>query len=149
MLFKKRLNLFFEHSAQADCSIFMQSSEKNIILYDDMCGLCNHAAGFVLKNDKKHKFSFISFRSDDGKKLIESKSIKITGTMPDTICFIEKGQVYTKSTAIIKICTHLGGLWKLLLILFIIPKILRDKVYDLISRNRYRLSGIKGSCLNN
>ncbi len=124
----------------------MKLPAKKIVLYDCICNLCNHAASFIMKHDKKREFVFISFQSAEGKKIMESNHIKTAGSVPDTLYYFENGKLYVKSTAIIKICLHLGGLWKILLILFIIPEILRDKIYDLISGNRYRIFGAKGSC---
>lgn len=124
----------------------MVTPANKIIVYDGICNLCNHAVSFIMKHDKKREFVFKSFQSAEGKKIIESNHIKTAGSVPDTLYYFENGKVYVKSTAIIKICQHLGGLWKILLILFIIPKILRDKIYDLISGNRYRIFGVTGSC---
>lgn len=123
---------------------------NKIILYDGICNLCNNLVRFIRKHDSRRQFNFIALQSEEGKRKLEFNNIYLSDGMPDTIYYIEDGSVYNKSTAIIKICWHLGFLWKFLIMLLIVPKILRDKLYDLISRNRYRFFGTAGSCsLNN
>jgi predicted DCC family thiol-disulfide oxidoreductase YuxK len=124
----------------------MKSTVNKIILYDGLCNLCNNTVRFIKRHDKKKKFRFVAFQTEEGKRIIESKNIKLSGIVPDTIYYFENEKIYIKSTAIIKICSHLGGLWKFFLTLLIIPESYRNKLYSFISRNRYRFFGVTDAC---
>ena len=64
----------------------------------------------------------------------------------DSIAFLQNGKLYYKSTAAIKVCITVGGIWKLTSILYIFPRFIRDFVYDFIAKRRYKWFGIKESC---
>jgi predicted DCC family thiol-disulfide oxidoreductase YuxK len=66
---------------------------------------------------------------------------------PDSFILIEDGRLYMKSTAALRVCGHLPGAWKLLSMLRIIPRPVRDLVYDLVAQNRFKWFGRNDSCL--
>jgi predicted DCC family thiol-disulfide oxidoreductase YuxK len=63
------------------------------------------------------------------------------------VVFIENNQIYKKSDAVIKIASNLDGIYKYLKCIKIIPKFIRDYLYDLIAKNRYKLFGKRESCM--
>ncbi len=65
----------------------------------------------------------------------------------DSVVFIENGTIYTRSTAILKIARRLGGGWSLLYGFIIIPPFLRDGIYDIIAKYRYRFFGKQEKCM--
>lgn len=115
-------------------------ARKLIILFDGDCGFCNSWVKFIISRDPKNKFKFAPIRSSIAKELIlELKEHNLNLENLDSIILIENKQIYTHSTAVLRILKHLDGLnW--LYIFILIPKILRDLVYKLVSRNRHRLS---------
>ncbi len=120
--------------------------KKKIVLFDGVCNLCNRTVQFVIKQDKKDEFRFTALQGDIGKQLVKERHID-TDTV-DSIILIEPGIAYhTKSTAALKIGASFGGAWKLLGILLLIPKGLRDIVYDFVARNRYKWYGKKEACM--
>ncbi|MBU3821479.1 DUF393 domain-containing protein [Flavobacteriaceae bacterium XHP0103] len=119
---------------------------KKLILFDGVCNLCNASVQFIIKHDKKDRFLFTALQSDIGKKLIKEHHIDTRKTDSILLYSLEKGMNY-KSTAALKIASHLGFPWNLSCIFFIIPPFIRNWVYDFIARNRYKWYGKKESCM--
>jgi predicted DCC family thiol-disulfide oxidoreductase YuxK len=118
--------------------------QKSILLFDGICNLCNASVQFILKKDQKEQFLFASLQSDAAEKLLLQYKDKKIGM--DSIVLIEDGKVYQKSTAVLKICQHLNWPWRIFLVGTYLPKSWRDKLYDLIAKNRYRWFGKKDNC---
>lgn len=116
---------------------------KAVILFDGVCNFCNSSINFVIRNDKKAHFQFAPLQSEVAQKLAGNRILPT----PDTVLLLENGIIYEKSTAALKIAKKLDGLWPVLYGLIIIPKFIRDPIYDLIARNRYRWFGKKESCM--
>lgn len=115
-----------------------------IVLFDGECNFCDASVQFILKRDPKGVFKFASLQSEIGQQLLEkhkvSKSI-------DSIVLIDNNQFFTKSTAALKIAQQLCGAWKYLFIFIIVPKFVRDFVYNIIAKNRYKWFGKKEVCM--
>jgi predicted DCC family thiol-disulfide oxidoreductase YuxK len=116
---------------------------KGLILFDGHCNLCNGSVQFVIKRDPKEHFRFSSLTWPPAKTLLEQNpSLQAV----DSILFYEDGELYEKSTAALKISGKLKGLWPLMGVFYIVPRFLRDSVYDFIARNRYKWFGKKDDC---
>lgn len=120
-------------------------TEKKIILFDGVCNLCNNSVTFVIKRDKKDRFRFAALQEAAGQELIQKFGINPAVT--DSIILIENGKAYIKSTAALRVARHLGGLYPLSYAFMIIPKFIRNWVYDYVARNRYKWYGKKDSCM--
>lgn len=119
---------------------------KKIILFDGICNLCNSSVLKIIKYDKNNQFVFASLQSDIGKQIINH--IHIDTSKIDSIVLYEPNVSYdVKSSAILKIATNFGGIWKLTQLFFIFPCKTRDIIYDFIAKNRYRWFGKKNSCV--
>ena len=114
-----------------------------IILFDGQCVFCDYSVQFILKRDVDEIFQFASLQSDVGQKLL--KQYNVDSSM-DSIVVIYRDKVYTQSDAAIIIAQQFKGLWKLIAVTKVIPKWLRDKVYVVIAKNRYRLFGEMETC---
>jgi len=99
---------------------------------------------FVIKRDSKDIFRFASLQSDEAKKLTEKFNFDITSL--DTFILIVGDKVYTKSTAALLVGKELKSPIKILYPLIILPKFLRDFVYDLIAKYRYKIFGRRDVC---
>ncbi len=119
--------------------------ENPVLLFDGVCNLCNSTVQFVLKRDKKNYFKFASLQSNYGQSFLAKN--KLATTNFDTFILIEGESYSIKSTAILKVFRQLSGLWPLLYIFSIFPRIIRDPFYNLIAKNRYRIFGKKDSCM--
>ena len=118
---------------------------KSIILFDGVCNLCNASINFLIKHDKKAQFLFASFQSDAAKEIMLHFNLKNLNL--DSIVLIEGGKIYEKSTAILRIIRLLDGGFKLLYFFRVIPKSIRDWLYNAIAKKRYRLFGKRESCM--
>src|SRR5699024_4137549 len=114
---------------------------KWIILFDGMCHFCEWNVQFIIKRDPQAKFKFAPLQSEFAKNQFK-KEIPNN----DTIILIEESQVYTKSTAVLRIYRQLRGPWPVLYILIFVPRPLRDSIYQIIAKNRYRWFGKKPTC---
>ena len=116
----------------------------SIILFDGICNFCNSSVNFIIKRDKGNIFRFASLQSEIGQKFLTEYNFSHTEF--DTIILIENGKLYTRSTAALRIAKSLSGIWKLFYIFIIIPGPIRNYLYDLLSRNRYKWFGKRDSC---
>ncbi len=123
----------------------MKSSATSIVLFDGVCNLCNGAVQFIINRDAKNRFSFASLQSEAGQARLRQFGLATDAF--DTFVLVEGGKAYTRSTAALRIARRLPGAWPLLYGLVVIPKPLRDWVYGLVARNRYRLFGRQDSCM--
>jgi len=117
---------------------------KGLILFDGYCNLCNGAVQFIIKRDPKEHFRFSSLTWPPAQDLL-SKNPEFKDV--DSILLYEEGKLYQKSTAALKIAGRLKGAWPLFKVFTIIPRFLRDPIYDFIARNRYRWFGKKDTCM--
>jgi predicted DCC family thiol-disulfide oxidoreductase YuxK len=122
-------------------------SDKDIILFDGLCNLCDGMVQFVIKRDSKQRFLFSSIQSETAKKILETyNQVKIKDSL-NTFVLIENGKLFTKSTAALKISKKLKGLWPLLYLFIMIPLFIRDAFYDYIAKRRYQWFGKKNECM--
>ena len=115
-----------------------------LILFDGVCNLCNGSVQFIIKRDKEAKFRFASLQSEAGKKILEQFKLP-TDTFNSFILY-EDGKIYTRSTAALRVFSQLKN-WKWVGALQYVPKFIRDGVYNLVARNRYRWFGKKDECM--
>lgn len=118
---------------------------NHIIVFDGVCNLCNRGVQFVIRRDPKGVFAFTPIQSEIGQYLL--KKYHHTKDISETFLLIKNGVCYTRSEAAIEVCRDLSGLQLLCNIMAKIPVSVRDFIYDLIARNRYKLFGKKESCM--
>ncbi len=119
---------------------------KQLILFDGVCNLCNSSVQFVIKRDKKDKFRYAALQSEIGQEIIEKFKIDTSKTDSIILYSNNKGISY-KSTAALKIASKLGFPTNILSLFLIIPAIIRNVVYDYIAKNRYKWYGKKDHCM--
>lgn len=117
--------------------------ETYILLYDGECGFCNFWVNWVMQNDREGIFNFASLQGNFGQNFLTDKKLSLT-TFNTLYLIRPDGRVDEKSDAVIKICSLLGGWYKLVVVFKIFPKFLRDKIYDLVAKNRQKLAS--GNC---
>lgn len=115
----------------------------NIILFDGVCNLCNKLVLFLIKHDKNCVFEFSPLQTSAGEKLIHQYHLLNDNK---SVILIKDGIVFYKSDAIIEIAKKMTGWPQLLKYGYLFPKFLRDRIYDLIAKNRYYLFGKQASC---
>ena len=122
-----------------------KQSTHSIILFDGVCNLCNGAVNFVIKRDSGNVFKFAPLQEKQGALLLKTHAIDIQKL--ESIVLIENEKVYIKSSAALRITKKLSGLWPLFFVLLIIPSFIRDGIYDIIAKNRYKWFGKKEQCM--
>lgn len=115
-----------------------------IILFDGVCNLCSGSVQFVIKRDPATYFKFASLQSDFGQQQLQRLALDQQSF--HSIILISGDKVYQRSDAALEIAKKLSGAWPLFYGFKILPRFLRDVVYNLISRNRYSLFGKKDTC---
>ena len=99
---------------------------------------------FIIRHDPDDHFRLGALQSDEGQVLL--KQYKMSQTDIDTLILIEDGIVFTHSTAVLKIFQHLSGGWSILYDFIVIPLFIRDPLYDLFAKFRYRIFGSRYEC---
>ncbi len=122
--------------------------QRPVILFDGVCNLCNSAVQWVIERDKDRRFDFASLQSDAARRELE----KILGgdeidALPDSIVLIDSDGVHSRSAAALRIACGLGRPFTLFRLGMVLPRPIRDAIYDLIARNRYRWFGRRESCM--
>ena len=125
-------------------ALFKLSFEHPILLYDGNCILCSGVIQWVIRNDKKVLFRFSRLQENSVKDFLFSAEID-DGL--DSVILLDEGKLYYKSDAAFLILDHIEGYWRILKILKVFPLKIRDWIYQLIAKNRYRWFGQKENCL--
>ncbi|MGP1908592.1 thiol-disulfide oxidoreductase DCC family protein [Metabacillus sp. JX24] len=119
-------------------------THSKILLFDGVCNFCDGTVQFVLKHDKKEAFSFASLQSEAGQSLLRKHGLPLEDY--DSFVYLDEGKVHTKSTAALRVLKELGGIYKAMYLLIAVPKPIRDAVYMMIAKNRYKWFGKKDAC---
>jgi len=120
-------------------------SQQSVIFFDSICNLCNSTVQFIIKKDTKNAFQFASLLSDAAKIILlqyPEKKFEL-----NSIVFISNDKIYIKSSAVLQILWNLGRGYKLLFVFWIVPKPIRNFVYDVIAANRYKWFGKREQCM--
>lgn len=117
--------------------------DDDVILYDGVCVFCSRWVRFVAARDEDKRFRFTAIQSPYGTRL--AQAFGIDPQDPDTNAVIHGGVAYFKSDAALTVLSHLPG-WSFARALFAVPRPIRDAVYNLIARNRYRIFGKYEEC---
>lgn len=120
------------------------SSDHKIILFDGVCNLCNGSVNFFITRDKKDIFRFAALQSDIGIEL--QKKLNIDHENIESFILIDANKYYRKSTAALKVAGILGFPYNLLYPLLLIPPFIRNIVYNIIAKYRYKWFGRKEYC---
>ncbi|MBN9398552.1 MAG: DUF393 domain-containing protein ['Candidatus Kapabacteria' thiocyanatum] len=114
-----------------------------IVVFDGVCTLCNHSVDFLMRHDRTESLMFTSFQSEAGRTLLARHGIDHA---PTTIYVVENDRIYTESTGILRLCRYLDWPWRAGTVLLVIPAFVRNIVYRIVARNRYRWFGERDTC---
>lgn len=120
--------------------------DKQIILFDGICNLCESSVQFIIKRDKNDVFRFVAIQSELGQKIINHIGIDISKT-DSIILYIPGKAYYYKAEAALQIAKKIKGFYALLGYFSFIPNAIKNTVYDYIAKNRYKWYGKKESCM--
>ena len=119
--------------------------QHSVIFFDGVCNLCNQTVLFIIKRDRKDQFRFSPLQGSYA--ALHVPAIAVANGTPDSIVLIENGQIYTASTAALRIARKLSGLWPMFYAFIVVPLVVRDYVYRWIASRRYNIWGKTESCM--
>ncbi len=122
--------------------------QRPVILFDGVCNLCNSAVQWVIERDKEGRFDFASLQSDAARrelgKVMDPNEID---ALPDSIVLLDSDGVHVRSAAALRILRGLDSWFLLLRLGVVLPRPIRDAVYNMVARNRYRWFGRRDTCM--
>ena len=125
----------------------MFNDSNKIIFFDGYCVLCNSTIDFLLKSDKKKRFLFSSLQSKTASTVFTNLGYSTEEMSElDSLVYVRNQQVKIRSDAILSILFDLRGIYRASVIFYLIPKFLRDVVYDQIASRRYKWFGKRLNC---
>lgn len=123
------------------------SANAPVLLYDGVCGFCNRTVRLLLRLDHRGELRFAALGSAYAGDVL-TRHPELRGA--DSFVLVEPGNgvehAYVRSDAVLRLASYAGGGWRLLLVLRIIPRPVRDACYDLFARFRYPLFGRYDRC---
>lgn len=117
---------------------------KHLLLFDGGCNLCNGTVRYIVRHDHHRRFMFAALASTRGQALLHALHLRADEF--NSLVYLRNGQVLLRSTAALYVARDLGGAWRLLFVLILLPRMLRDWMYDLVARNRHRWFGYRSTC---
>ena len=117
-------------------------NNENIVFYDGKCALCNRFVQILLNLDHEKRLKFSSLQGNLAKEVLNHQLMENM----DSIVFLKGGNIYTHSMAVIRILKEIGGFWQLMMIFALIPRPLRDGIYQYVAHNRYQWFGSLDYC---
>lgn len=120
-------------------------SLDNVIVFDGVCNLCSKSVQFIIRRDKHAVFRFAPLQSTTGADLLKQHGIDPADAR--TFLLVKDGRAYLRSDAALQVFKQLRGPWKLLAILVLVPRPMRDWLYNVLARNRAKWFGTQESCM--
>jgi predicted DCC family thiol-disulfide oxidoreductase YuxK len=118
-------------------------SAKSLLLFDGVCNVCNASVLFIVDRDPREHFQFASLQSELGARTLREHGLPMD---LDTVVLIEGGKAYVRSSAALRVARRLRWPWPLLYALVLVPRGLRDVLYNAFASRRYALFGKSDSC---
>ena len=115
-----------------------------VVVFDGYCVLCDGWVSFIIARDRAKRFRFAPLQGAAGQDMVLAAGLTVNPGESIVLC--DSGRIYTKSTAALRILGILGPPWSFASILRLVPRFIRDAVYDVIARNRYRWFGRRDFC---
>lgn len=117
----------------------------DIVIFDGVCNLCARSVQFILRHEAEPRFMFSPLQSAAGARLLSDHGFPSADV--GSFVVLSDGKVYTRSSAALRIARHFKGAWQFLRALWLVPRPLRDLLYDFVARNRYQWFGKAETCM--
>jgi predicted DCC family thiol-disulfide oxidoreductase YuxK len=114
-----------------------ENTNKPVLLVDSDCKFCSKSVQFIIKHGGENKYDFYSLNSDEGREIL--KKYDFPKDYDKSIVLIENEKAYIKSDAALRVSKNLDGILPALYRFKIVPKNIRDSVYDFVSRHRHKI----------
>lgn len=119
-------------------------TDTPVVLFDGVCNLCNGTVNFLIRHNKKRNLRFAALQSVAGQTLLAKHGLPQESVA--TFFFFDHGKIYNRSSAALKVASHLSWYWQWTQVFWLVPIVLRDGIYNLVAKNRYRWFGKKAQC---
>ena len=114
-----------------------------VVFFDGICNLCQSSVRYLIKHDKKSILKFASIQGAYAKSFLPADELQSM----ESVLFYDGKKLYKKSMAVLKLLKLLGGWHRLLLLSYLVPAFIRNSLYDVVAKNRYRWFGKQGQCM--
>lgn len=118
------------------------TSKTPVLFFDGVCNLCNGIVQFILRNERDNQLHFAALQSETGQQIAKKLPPDI-----DSIILVENGNLYSQSTAAIRISHYLKFPYNILRYMQFVPLFIRDPIYRFIARKRYHIFGRREACM--
>lgn len=117
-----------------------------VLFFDGVCNLCNRTVQMIIKRDRDNQFYFASLQSPKGNE-VKDEVKTIYGTLPDSIILLKDGKYYLKSDAVLQVAKLIGGIYTIAILAYIVPRFVRNAIYDWVAKRRYKWFGKSDECV--
>ena len=131
-------------AADADAAVDVEIGAGPVLYFDGVCNLCSSSVQFVIDHEAAPELRFASLQSP-----LAAHILPALGKDPaklNSVVLVDNGVAYERSTAALRVAVRLKAPWRWMGVFLIVPAVLRDLVYELIAKNRYRMFGKKEAC---
>ncbi|RYY39338.1 MAG: thiol-disulfide oxidoreductase DCC family protein [Chitinophagaceae bacterium] len=119
--------------------------EPPVILFDGVCNYCDAVVNFVIRADRGKNIRYAALQSEAGQKLLEQYGLPREKF--DSFVFVENGKALNRSTAMLHVVPYLPWYFQPARLGWLLPRALRDAVYNWVARNRYKWFGRRDACM--
>lgn len=123
----------------------LANASRAVVLFDGVCNLCNGYVRFVVKRDRRGRVHFAPLQSAAAAELLRGSGVDPQAL--DSIVLVDGAGVHRRSDAVLRVARLLDGAWPLLAALRVLPRPLRDALYDVVARHRDRWFGRRDECM--
>ncbi len=114
-----------------------------IVFFDGYCSLCNFWVDWVMRLDRTKSIQFASLQ---GQTAFERLKRSPGPDAPDTVLYLRDGQLFERSSAVLRILGDSGSPWRMARIFLGVPRAIRDAIYGIIAKHRYQWFGKRETC---
>ena len=140
----RRRELLEPYSYRANPAVPPFPDDKPIIVFDGKCVLCSRWARFVMRHDRDMRFRLLAAQTPLGTALYEHYGLDAVDY--ETNVLLEDGRAWLKSEGTIRMFERLGFPWSLVAVLRVLPRALRNRLYNVVARNRLEWFGSRETC---
>lgn len=117
---------------------------RAIVVFDGVCALCNGWVDFLIERDARGRYRFAAMQTEAGRALLARHGLDPDD--PVSFLLLDEQGAHTDTDAIVRVLAGLGGVWRVAAVGRFVPRFIRDPLYRLAARNRYRWFGRRDVC---
>ncbi|MBN2714441.1 MAG: DUF393 domain-containing protein [Deltaproteobacteria bacterium] len=123
-----------------------QKQPRTILLFDGDCALCNGLVRWLLNRRRGNEIDIIPLQSPAGNSILSLPGRNTLTASPSTVVVKRNGRLFTQSDAVLQIAMALGGLWRMAAVFRLVPRRLRNAMYNWVARHRLKWFGAATHC---